>query len=72
MASDLRSDFGSVSGIRSALQISASTPYSISTMKMPRHCVSSITACPSDGAMTGTAMKTIIASDITLAMRRPA
>ena len=68
----MRSDIGSVSGIRSALQISASAPYSISTTKMPRHCVSNITACPNDGAITGTAMKTIIASDITLAMRRPA
>ncbi len=58
--------------MRSALQISASTPYSISTTKMPRHCDTSNTACPSDGASTGTAMKTIIASDITLAMRRPA
>jgi hypothetical protein len=72
MASDLRADSGRVSGIRSALQISASTPYSISTTKMPRHCVSNSTACPSDGASTGTAMNTIIASDITLAMRRPA
>ena len=72
IASDLRSDTGSVSGIRTALQISASTPYSISTTKMPRHCVHSITAWPSDGAITGTAMNTIIASDITLAMRRPA
>src|ERR1700674_2609258 len=41
---DFRSDIGRVSGIRSALQISVSTPYSISTMKMPRHCVSCITA----------------------------
>ena len=41
-------------------------------MKMPRHCVSISTAWPNDGAITGTAMNTIIASDITLAMRRPA
>ena len=41
-------------------------------MKMPRHCVSIITAWPNDGAITGTATNTIIASDITLAMRRPA
>jgi len=47
-------------------------PYSISTTKMPRHCVSSITAWPNEGATTGTAMKIIIASDTTLAMRRPA
>ena len=72
MASDLRLATGSVSGMRSALQISATTPYSISTMKMPRHCVSISTAWPNAGAMTGTAMNTIIASDITLAMRRPA
>jgi hypothetical protein len=39
---------------------------------MPRHCANSSTASPSDGAITGTAMNTIIASDITLAMRRPA
>jgi hypothetical protein len=71
MASDRRRSSGSVSGMRSALQISATTPYSISTMKMPRHCVSSSTACPNDGATTGTAMNTIMASDTTLAMRRP-
>jgi hypothetical protein len=40
----LRSDIGKVSGIRNALQVSASAPYSISTMKMPRHCVSNNTA----------------------------
>ncbi len=72
MASDLRRASGNVSGMRSALQISATTPYSISTMKMPRHCVSISTAWPNDGATTGTAMNTIIASDTTLAMRRPA
>jgi hypothetical protein len=42
-----RSLTGKVSGIRSALQISASAPYSISTMKMPHHCVSNNTACAS-------------------------
>ena len=46
-------DTGSVSGMRSALQTSATTPYSISTMKMPRHCVSSSTAWPNDGATHG-------------------
>ncbi len=72
MASDLRSDVGRVSGRRSHVQISGSKPYSISTTNTPRHCVSSITACPSDGATTGTEMKIIIANDITLAIRRPA
>ena len=70
--SDFRRASGSVSGMCSALQTNATTPYSISTMKMPRQCVSSSTACPNEGATTGTAMNTIIASDTTLAMRRPA
>jgi hypothetical protein len=40
--------------------------------KMTRHCDASITAWPNEGAITGTAMKIIITSDITPAMRRPA
>jgi hypothetical protein len=68
----LRSDSGSVSGIRTAFQTSATMPYSNSTTKMSRHWPNTSTAWPSDGAITGTAMNTIIASDITLAMRRPA
>ena len=38
---------------------------------MPCHSAASMIACPNDGAITGTEMKIIMASDITLAMRRP-
>jgi hypothetical protein len=40
--------------------------------KIPRQAVMSSTAWPNAGAITGTATNTIMASDITPAMRRPA
>ena len=38
---------------------------------MKRHDAASTMSWPIEGASTGTAMNTVMASDITLAMRRP-
>ncbi len=72
IASDFRSDIGKVSGIRTALQISASTPYSISNdedaapLRQQQHGLTEARS-----AITGTAMNTIMASDMTLAIAAP-